>query len=349
METRLEAFREKIGERRPLCIRGGGSKDFHGGPQQGEVLDTTGYAGIIDYTPSELVLTARCGTPLAEINSALAARRQMLAFEPPAFSEAATIGGVVAAGLAGPRRGTAGGVRDHLLGVRLMDGEGRVLNFGGQVMKNVAGFDVSRLMAGSLGTLGLMLEVSLKVLPMPRCEATLRFELPQARAIEAVNHWAGEPLPISASCWRDGVLHLRLSGAEAAVAAACAKLGGEKTGADEAANFWADLGAQRMAFFAGDAPLWRVSVPSATPVLDLPGPTLIEWGGALRWLRCEADRALIESRSGAAAAVALFRGGDRQVGVFPRPAPAVQTIFRRLKTVFDPHGLFNRGRLFPDF
>ena len=269
----IDEFRSRILERKPLQHRGGGSKDFYGGLPAGAVLDTRGHNGIVSYEPTELVVTARCGTPLAELESALAERRQFLACEPPRFGTA-TVGGAVAAGLSGPRRAAVGSLRDFVLGVKLMDGEGRVLRFGGEVMKNVAGFDVSRVIAGSLGTLGLILEVSLKVLPLPVGDASLRFEMPQDKALEAMNRWAGQPLPLVASCWQDGLLTLRLSGAQAAVAAAVARLGGEPLA--DAAGFWLALREQSVDFFAGDAPLWRLSLPSVTPPLDLPGAQLVE-------------------------------------------------------------------------
>lgn len=349
MSERVDEFRSRILERKPLRLRGGGSKDFYGGPLSGEILDTREYSGIVGYEPTELVITARVGTPLAEIESALAARRQVLACEPPHFGASATIGGTVAAGLSGPRRATAGSLRDFVLGVKLMDGEGRELIFGGQVMKNVAGFDVSRLVTGSLGTLGLILEVSLKVLPLPVAAATLRFELPQDKALDAMNRWAGQPLPLAASCWQDGVLTLRLSGAQAAVVAACEKLGGERLAEPDAASFWAALREQALPFFAGDAPLWRLSLPSVTPPLDLPGPVLIEWGGAQRWLRGAVDGASLRAIAAKAGGHAsLFRGGDRTGGVFAPLPPALMEIHRRLKQSFDPYGVFNPGRLYPE-
>ena len=284
MEKIVEEFRSRILERKSLRLRGGGSKDFYGGPLGGAVLETGGYSGIVSYEPTELVVTARCGTPLAELELALATRRQFLACEPPGFG-GATVGGAVAAGLSGPRRAMAGSLRDFVLGVKIMDGEGRVLKFGGEVIKNVAGFDVSRLMTGSLGTLGLILEVSLKVMPLPVGDATLRFEMPQAQALDAMNRWAGQPLPLAAGSWQDGVLTLHLSGAQAAVASACRKLGGELLAAAAATEFWQGLREQSAEFFAGDAPLWRMSVPSVAAPLELPGEQLLEWGGAQRWLR----------------------------------------------------------------
>jgi len=348
----IEEFRSRILERKPLRLRGGGSKDFYGGPLVGEVLDTRGYSGIVGYEPTELVITARAGTPLAEIKSALATRRQVLACEPPQFGEA-TVGGAVAAGLSGPRRAVAGSLRDYVLGVKLMDGEGRELNFGGQVMKNVAGFDVSRLVTGSLGTLGLILDVSLKVMPQPVAQATLRFEMAQDKALDALNGWGGQPVPLAASCWQDDVLTLRLSGAQAAVTAACEKLGGERMAEQEATNFWDSLREQTTVFFAGPdthGPLWRLSVPSVAPPLDLPGAQLVEWGGAQRWLRGAADAAqLREIAAKAGGHATLFRGGDKTGGVFAPLQPALMEVHRRLKHSFDPYGVFNPGRLYPEF
>lgn len=350
MTDRIEEFRSRILERKPLRLRGGGSKDFYGGPLVGEVLDTRGYSGILGYEPAELVITARAGTPLAEIKSALAPRRQFLACEPPTFGGDATLGGAVAAGLSGPRRATAGSLRDFVLGVKLMDGEGRELKFGGQVMKNVAGFDVSRLIAGSLGTLGLILDVSLKVLPMPAANATLRFELPQDRALDTINRWAGQPLPLAATCWHDGILTLSLSGAQAAVMTACEKLGGERMAEPAAESFWAALREQDAGFFAGAAPLWRLSLPSVTPPLDLPEPQLIEWGGAQRWMRGVVDAASLRRVAAQAGGHAtLFRGGDKGDRVFtPLPATLME-VHRRLKQSFDPYGVFNPGRLYAEF
>ena len=346
----IDEFRARILERKPLQLRGGGSKDFYGGTPAGAVLDSRGHSGIVSYEPTELVVTARCGTPLAELESALAERSQFLAFEPPRFGTA-TVGGAVATGLSGPRRAAVGSLRDFVLGVKLMDGEGRVLRFGGEVMKNVAGFDVSRVIAGSLGTLGLILEVSLKVLPLPVGDASLRFEMPQDKALEAMNRWAGQPLPLVASCWQDGLLTVRLSGAQAAVAAAVARLGGELLA--DAAGFWLALREQTADFFAGDAPLWRLSLPSVTPPLDLPGAQLVEWGGAQRWLRGVQDVArLREAAAKAGGHATLFRGGSgdlRAGGVFaPLPAPLME-VHRRLKQSFDPYGVFNPGRLYPEF
>ncbi|PWB39326.1 MAG: glycolate oxidase subunit GlcE [Rhodocyclales bacterium] len=345
-----EQFRERVlaaaVDKAPLRIRGGGTKDFYGNKPEGALLDTTNHTGIVAYEPTELVVTARAGTRLAELEAALAETGQMLAFEPPHFGEA-TVGGCVAAGLSGPRRATAGSVRDFVLGVKLLDGKGEILNFGGQVMKNVAGYDVSRLMAGALGTLGLLLEVSLKVLPKPPAEATLRLELPQDKAIEAMNRWGGQPLPISATCWSDGQLTLRLSGARAAVAAAREKIGGEAVA--DADGFWRAVREQQDDYFSGEAALWRLSLPSKTAPLALPGEPLIEWGGALRWLTFDGPAALVrEAAARAGGHATLFRGSDKSAGAFqPLPAP-LMAIHRNLKRSFDPQGLFNPGRLYPE-
>ena len=346
--TELDSFRDQILGGRPLRIRGGGSKDWYGQAFDGDVLDTRAWRGIVDYEPTELVITARCGTPLAEIEAALAERNQMLAFEPPHFGPGATFGGAVASGLSGPRRASSGALRDFVLGAVLMDGRGEVLTFGGQVMKNVAGYDVSRLLAGSLGTLGLMLQISVKVLPQPLREATLRFAMSEIDALSRLNEWGGQPLPISASCWHDGVLTLRLSGAPAAVEATERTLGGEQV-ADGAA-FWQSLREQRHAFFAGADSLWRLSLPSAASAILLGGEQLIEWGGAQRWLAASVDAAgaaRIRRTVGAAGGHAtLFRGGDKQVGVFEPLAPAVARIHERLKASFDPAQVFNPGRMY---
>ena len=338
----IELFQERIREAAArgaaLRLRGGGSKDFYGNPPRGEVLDTRGYAGIVSYEPTELVVTARCGTPLSDLEKTLREENQFLPFEPPHFSPGATLGGCIAAGLAGPRRAAAGAVRDFVLGTRLIDGRGRVLQFGGAVMKNVAGYDVSRLLAGSLGTLGLIAEASLKVLPRPPCERTVRLEMNEKDALAAMNRWGGQPLPVSATAWHDGQLLVRLSGAEPAVHAAAHRIGGEK--ADQ--NFWSELKEQTHPFFAGPEPLWRISVPS-TATLDLPGAKLIEWGGALRWVKTDAS---VRTRASNAT---LFRAHDKSAGAFS-PLDAVNArLHKALKVAFDPSGILNPGRMYADF
>jgi len=347
----IEIFQEKIREaaarRAPLRLRGGGTKDFYGNAPRGEVLDTRAYAGMVAYEPTELVVTARCGTPLAELEEALARHGQFLPFEPPHFGAGATLGGCVAAGLSGPRRASAGALRDFLLGGKLVDVRGNLLAFGGQVMKNVAGYDVARLLAGSLGTLGLIAEASLKVLPRPPREATLRLVLNEEKAIEAFNRWGGQPLPVSATAWQGGVATVRLSGAEAAVRAAIAKVGGEELPAAQATAFWQAVREQTDVFFAGASPLWRLAVPSGTPPLRLPGRQLVEWGGALRWLKSdEPPQALREAASRARGHATLFRVERRSGEAFSPLAEVQMRLHRELKAVFDPAGIFNPGRLY---
>jgi glycolate oxidase FAD binding subunit len=342
-------IRSAAADRKPLRLRGGGTKDFYGQNLTGELLDTRAYAGIVAYEPTELVITARCGTPLAELEAVLRAEGQQLAFEPPHFGAGATVGGMVAAGLSGPRRAAAGAVRDFVLGVRMLDGRGDDLSFGGQVMKNVAGYDISRPMAGSLGTLGLILEVSLKVPPLPFAEATLKLELPQDKALAMLNHWGGKPLPISACAWTGGELSLRLSGAPSAIDAARAAIGGEPVAADQAASYWRGIREQTDPFFSTDKPLWRLSLPSVAPPLALPGEELIEWGGSLRWLACKADARIVRAAAAQAGGHAtLFRAADKSAGVFTPLQPALAKIHRNLKQAFDPAGIFNPGRMYPD-
>ncbi|SDD98457.1 glycolate oxidase FAD binding subunit [Massilia sp. PDC64] len=352
MNTTLQDFADRIGHATatgsPLRIRGGGSKDWYGQDVQGTVLDTTTYRGITDYEPTELVITARCGTPLAEIEAHLAQHGQMLAFEPPHFGPSATIGGTVAAGLSGPRRQAAGAVRDFVLGAVLVDGKGETLHFGGKVMKNVAGYDVSRLLAGSLGVFGLIAEVSLKVLPKPVAECTVQLQMKQDDALRRLNEWGGQPLPVSASCWHDGVLTVRLSGARSAVDAARQRIGGELL--DDADAWWRALREHDGPFFTDAGALWRLALPTVAPPLALPGTQLIEWGGAQRWLRTDADAATVRTAASRAGGHAtLFRGGDRHAGVFQPLAPAVLAIHRQLKHVFDPAGVLNRGRMYKEF
>ena len=353
MEQVLKSLAERIraagasGTR--LRIRGGGTKDFYGGPLEGEVLDTQVYAGIVDYEPNELVITARAGTSLSAIESAMRARGQMLAFEPPRFAPGGTLGGAIASGLSGPRRPYAGAVRDAVLGVKVLDGAGEHLTFGGRVMKNVAGFDVARLQTGALGTLGVITEVSLRCMPMTRDETTISFECSADEAIRRVNEWGGQPLPLSATCYHGGRLMVRLSGALPAVQAAAIKLGGR--GEADAEAYWPMVRDHAHAFFADAAksgvPLWRMSVRSTAPYTDLGGEQMVEWGGALRWLvakdRVDASRvrAWAASQGGHAT---LFRGGDRAAGVFHPLDPALALVHRKLKAVFDPQGVFNNGR-----
>jgi len=351
MDELIQAWSERVRQAAAsggkLRIRGGGSKDFYGREPVGELLETGACRGIVNYEPSELVVTVRAGTPLAELEAALAEQGQMLAFEPPRFAAGTTVGGCIAAGLAGPRRAAVGGVRDFVLGARLIDGRGDVLRFGGEVMKNVAGYDVSRALAGSLGTLGLIVELSLKVLPRPVAEATLRFEADEADALHRLNAWGGQALPVSASAWRGGGLHLRLSGASAAVEAAVARLGGEGVDAAEAAALWGGLRDHTDPFFSGSTPLWRLSLPSDALALALDGEQLVEWGGAQRWLRSERPAADIRRRVEALGGHAtLFRHGDRQGACFHPLSEAMMRLQQNLKNAFDPAGVFNPGRLY---
>jgi len=345
IESFAQSIREAAAGRRALRLRGGGTKDFYGNELRGDILDTRTYAGIVAYEPTELVVTARCGTPLRELESLLEKHHQCLPFEPPHFGAAATVGGCVAAGLSGPRRAAAGALRDFVLGIKLIDGRGQALSFGGQVMKNVAGYDVSRLVAGSLGTLGLIAEVSLKLAPKPQAEATLRLEAPQARALELMNRWAGQPLPLSATAWQDGELSVRLSGSSAGVRAAAEKIGG--AAADGA--LWSGIREQGDGFFSGPEPLWRLSLPSTSPPLQLGGRQLIEWGGALRWLKSpENPKAIRDAAARLKGHATLFRAADKAAGCFSPLAPVLDRLHRQLKSTFDPAAIFNPGRMYPE-
>ena len=339
-----ERVKDHAARKAPLRIRGGGTKDFYGAARDGEVLDMSPYAGIVAYEPKELVVTVRAGTRLADLEAELASQRQMLAFEPPRFGDAATIGGTVACAFSGPRRPYAGSARDFVLGTRIVNGKGEDLSFGGRVIKNVAGYDVSRLMAGALGTLGVITEISFKVLPLPAAEATLAFDLGEEDATRQVNLWAGQPLPLSATAWQDGKLRVRLSGAPTAIAAAKAKMGGEEI---DAGRYWEDVREHRLAFFAGAPVLWRLSVPQTAPSVKTPNAQLIEWGGGLRWTSGPVDafelRSSVERVGGHAT---LFRGADGAAGVFHPLQPAIAKIHRRLKSAFDPAGVLNPGRMY---
>jgi glycolate oxidase FAD binding subunit len=338
-----------------LNIRGGGTKDFYGEAPQGDLLDTRVLEGISSYEPTELVVTTRCGTSLAELEALLAEQGQCLPFEPPHFAPGSTVGGMVAAGLAGPSRATVGSVRDFVLGATLLSGRGEVLSFGGQVIKNVAGYDVSRLLAGSLGTLGVILEVSLKVLPVAPATATLRFQMPQAQALTQLNQWGGQPLPLNASAWWDGTLIVRLRGALAAVQSALVKMGGDVIEAQAATPFWDGMRHHNDEFFtkaqaavAGGGALWRLSVPATTAPLALSGEQLIEWQGAQRWL-CSAMPAstVRDAAAKAGGHATLFMAADKASGAFaPLKAP-LDRIHRELKKSFDPNGVFNPGRMYP--
>ena len=364
MEHTLEAMADQIrcaaAEGTLLRIVGGGSKDFFGNSLQGQPLPTNGYYGITSYEPSELVVTARCGTPLAELEATLAAQGQCLAFEPPRLASGGTVGGMVAAGWSGPARAQVGAVRDFVLGAVLVNGQGQVLRFGGQVMKNVAGYDVSRLLAGSWGALGLIAEVSLKVLPLAPAEATLCFELEQAHALVQLHRWCGQPLPLNASSWCevDGVpsLLVRLRGARAAVESACRQLGGKRLAPDQAAAHWRACRDQELSWFQAPHPqrqLWRLSLPQTAPVLVAPGAPLIEWQGAQRWYWLDARepggaQQLRQQAAALGGSATLWRGPAPDGTRLEPLAPALAAIHRRLKRAFDPQGILNRERIFLD-
>lgn len=347
LEDRIRAAAARS---QPLRIHGGGTKDFYGDALAGDPLDVRVLNGIVAYAPGELVLTARSGTSLAEIEDALATHGQMLAFEPPHHGEGTTLGGVVASGFSGPRRPHAGAARDFVLGTRVIDGTGTSLTFGGQVIKNVAGFDVSRLMTGALGTLGVLTEISLKCLPRPKVETTRVVACEGTDALRLMNEWGGKPLPISATCFHQGKLSVRLSGASAAVTSAASVIGGEEVDASE---FWRALRDQTLDYFRpaidAGATLWRLSVRSTASWTDWPADALIEWGGALRWLVCRTPVAPESLRAWASAHgghATLYRGNDKSAGTFqPLPAPMV-ALHKRLKQVFDPHRILNPGRMY---
>ena len=331
---------------RSLDLRGGGSKTFLGRSASGTVLDIGGHCGIVEYDPRELVITARAGTPLAEVETALDEAGQMLAFEPPHFGPAATLGGTIACGLSGPRRPYAGSARDFTLGCRMINGNGELLRFGGQVMKNVAGYDLSRLMVGAYGTLGVLLEVSLKVLPRPAASITLAYECDAAAAIRKMSGLLAQPCPVDAACFHGELCHLRLSGSEQSVKHARAHLGGEEI--PDGRAFWQALNEHELALFAAPS-LYRVMVKPATSPLEIKGKWLLDWGGAQRWLA--SNQPLSEIREQVAKVgghVTLFRGGDRNGAVFPLPDAALLSLQQRLKRSLDPHGIFNPGRMFAE-
>ncbi len=330
----------------PLAIVGGASKTFIGRPSNALELNTQEHRGIVSYEPAELVLTARTGTPLSVVESVLRDNGQMLAFEPPHFGENATLGGTIACGLSGPRRPYAGSARDFVLGVKLINGQGEVLSFGGQVMKNVAGYDVSRLMTGAMGTLGVLLDVSLKVLPRPQVEQTRVLDCQTAQAIKKMNAWAARPLPITAACHLDSKLYVRLSGTEHGVTSGVKHLGGERL--EDGADFWDALREQQLDFFTTDAPLWRVSVPPGSDELALPGRSMMDWGGGLRWAVTDAPaRTLHDQAARIGGHAMLFRNGDRSGDVYHPLSEELLKLHKRLKQAFDPSGLFNPGRMYP--
>ena len=372
----IEAFREQIlnaaSNKTQLSIEGGGTKSWYGNPNNHARLDTRTYSGILEYQPEELVITACAGTPLKEIEAALKEKNQMLAFEPPHFGEQATFGGAIASGLAGPGRISVGNFRDFVLGTRILDGKGQDLSFGGQVMKNVAGYDISRLLPGSMGTLSLLLEASVKVLPRPAATATLRCHISQEKALRTLNEWAGQPLPLSASCWignttGDGQLTIRLAGAVAAIKAAIplmSSLGNASEVDPQSAEvFWNDLREHKLPSFeniAADQTLYRLALPAACGPLNIPGASneiILEWHGQQRWIKAPGDEAtfnfikqLVSSHGGH---TTRFKQGTNVNPQFQRftllseqpHSKALELVQERLRSAFDPAGVFATKRL----
>ncbi|SAL24046.1 glycolate oxidase subunit GlcE [Caballeronia telluris] len=341
----VEQVRSALADKQPLSIRGGDSKAFLGRPVDAQAIDTRSHRGIVSYDPSELVITARAGTPLAEIDAILDEAGQMLPCEPPTFGGAATVGGAVASGLSGPRRPWAGSVRDFILGCRIITGEAKHLRFGGQVMKNVAGYDVSRLIGGSFGCLGLITEVSLKVLPKPREARCLTLAMEASEAMRELSAWRKASLPVSGACHLDGTLHVRLEGGTGSVRAALDRIGGEHL--DPA--FWTSLREQRLAFFDDPRPLWRLSLPNDTPLVALPGDALLDWGGAQRWLKSDAPAATIRQIASAAGGHATCFTQAPGIEPFHPLAAPLMRFHRQLKQRLDPHGVFNPGRMYSDY
>lgn len=340
----LEQVNRALENATPLRIQGANSKAFLGRIVGGEILDTRAHRGIVSYDPTELVITARCGTPLTELLTVLDASQQMLACEPPAFADDATVGGMIATGLSGPRRPWSGSVRDFVLGTRIITGHGKHLRFGGEVMKNVAGYDLSRLMTGSYGSLGVITEVSLKVLPKPRACLSICLEMTREQALLRLAEWGQQPLPISAACHDGRQLRLRLEGGEGSVAAAHDRLGGELIDS----SFWADLNEQRLSFFDEDQPLWRLSVPLNTPPLNLPGEQWLDWGGAQRWLKSTAEAAIIRKVVGDVGGHATCYSHGLIDEPFHPLTPALLHYHRQLKRQLDPRGIFNPGRQYAE-
>jgi glycolate oxidase FAD binding subunit len=346
-EQLTEAIQEATRNRNPLAIQGGNNKSFYGRRIDGTTLPVAAHAGILSYDPTELVLSARAGTSLALLESVLAEHHQIIPFEPPHFGPTATLGGAIACGLSGPRRPFSGATRDFVLGVTVLTGRGQRLRFGGQVMKNVAGYDIARLMTGGFGTLGVLLDVSIKVLPAPQSEITLALERNTETAIQTMNALAARPLPLSAAFAYEGILSLRLSGTASAVATARQSVGGTEV---DGSSLWPSIREHTHPFFAGAKPLWRLSVPAPTPPIDLPGASLIDWGGAQRWLRSDAKapaiRAAVERAGGHAT---FFRGHDGRGEIFHPLSPALLTLHKRLKAAFDPQRILNPGRMYEEF
>lgn len=341
------AVAEALDQGEALNILGSGSKTFFGREPSGRNLQVGAHSGVVSYEPTELVITARAGTRVADVDALLADNSQMLAFEPPRFGANATVGGTVACNMSGPRRPYAGAARDFVLGTRVLNGRAEVLRFGGEVMKNVAGYDVSRLMAGALGTLGLLLEVSLKVLPKPETEATRCFRLEAGAAIDSMNAMGGRPLPVSGMAWVEGLMYVRLSGSEAGVSSAVAEIGGDQPASPVSDRFWDDLREHRLPFFQPAGVLWRISLPPAAGPVPIDGDWLIDWGGGQRWLWTDAGAESVRQAAVAAGGHATqFRGGDRAGDIFQPLTDSMFALHRRVKMAMDPGGVFNPGRMY---
>ncbi len=342
----IERVHDATANGTPLRIVGGDTKRFLGRAVPGTELHTSGHAGIVSYDPAELVITARAGTPLREVEAALTAQRQRLPFEPPSFGESATVGGTVACGLAGPARVASGPLRDHVLGVRVLTGDGRVLRFGGEVMKNVAGYDVARTMVGAFGTFGMLLDVSIKVLPCPPASRTLSLERNAEEAMLELGRLAGTAMPLTASCWCRGSLALRFEGTERTLDDVQRRVGG--TPVEDGADLWRSIREHTHPFFTTRVPLWRLHVPPAASALPLQGEPLIEWNGLQRWYALDSD-AVFDAAAVAGGHATLFRHDDVADTVFARPAEALMRLHGSLKKIFDPAGVLNPGRMYPDF
>lgn len=342
-----QAVQQAVADDQVLRIIGGESKQFYGRHTEGRRLEVAGHRGIVNYETTELVVTVRSGTTILELERALAKQGQMLPFEPPRFGATATVGGMIACGLSGARRPWFGAMRDAVLGLRCINGRGQQLRFGGEVVKNVAGFDVSRLMVGALGTLGVLLEVSLKLIPRPAIEQTLVFDCTEAQALERMSAWSAKGLPLSGAVFYDQQLFIRLSGAETGVAAAVQQLGGERLADAEA--WWSKIREHQHPFFSDERPLWRLSLPAAAPPVNIVGDWLHDWGGAQRWVKTALQPNIVREmavRGGGHAT--LFRGGDNQGMVFHPLSEALHAVHLELKKAFDPQHLFNRGCMYPD-
>jgi glycolate oxidase FAD binding subunit len=322
-----------------LTLRGGGTKSFASSAHADEMLNTHTHTGIVEYEPKELVIVVRCGTRIADVEKTMAEAGQMLAFEPPHFGDGATVGGMVATGLSGPRRPYVGSVRDFVLGTKIIDGKGDHLSFGGKVMKNVAGFDVSRLLTGSMGTLGVITEVAFKCLPLPKTQATRVFDMNAVDAIEKMNRWYADANPMTATAWVNGRLYVRLAGAEPAVKTAVAKLGGEALASD--AMWWAAWREQKHPFFAGEMPLHCMSCKSTAAPLD-DADQAIDWGGAQRWLRMpmtEAAKVRYWAKKYGGYATS-YQSRDRSSLVTEGLDAALIDTHAKIKASFDPYNVF---------